>query len=145
MKKLLIIGLLLSGISLATIAQNPVSQLTKAPGIGSVLTNLGNGLNPASFLSSFKLPDWLSSVSKLSPTNASGAASLLGQLGKGLNPSSLMQGFSTKDWASKLKSASTVSAVATEAESLIKNIKPEAFKSGFDPSSLTSALDLLKK
>ena len=144
MKKLFIPVFLLCCISFSAIAQNPLGNVS-VPGIGSVLSTLGNGLKPGSLLSSFKLPDWLSQVSKLSPTDAAGAASLLGKLGNGVNPSSLMEGFSLSDWSSKTKSASTTSSVATQAESLVKSIKTDAFKSGFDVSSLTSALALLQK
>ena len=142
MKKLFVSALLLCCIYYVAVAQIPS---VKTPGIGSALSSLGNGLNPSALSSSFKIADWAKSASKLSSTDASGAASLLGKLGKGLNTSSLMQGFSMSDWSSKLKLASTISSVATQAESLIKNIKPDAFKSGFDPSTVTSALALLQK
>ncbi|HEX5153967.1 MAG TPA: hypothetical protein VFW07_21120 [Parafilimonas sp.] len=142
MKKLIISALLLCCICYVAAAQIPS---IKAPGIGSALSSLGNGLNPGALNSSFKMADWASSASKLGSTDASGAASLLGKLGKGLNTSSLMQGFSLSDWSSRVKSASTIASVATQAQSLIKNIKPDAFKSGFDPGTVTSALALLQK
>jgi len=142
MKKLFISVLLLCCIGYVGLAQIPA---VKTPGIGTALSSLGNGLNPGALNSSFKMADWVSSASKLSSKDASGAASLLGKLGKELNASSLMQGFSLSDWSSKTKSASTIASVATQAESLIKNIKPDAFKSGFDPSTVTSALALLQK
>ena len=153
MKKIFTSVLLTSCICFAGIAQSPVDQAvstatnaaSQVPGIGTALTNIGNGLKSSSLLSSFKMPTWLSSVSKLSPSNVSGASSLLSQLGSGLNPASLMQGFSVTDWASKLKSATTISSVATQAESLLQNIKPDAFKSSFDVSKVTSMLDMLKK
>lgn len=150
MKKLLISAVLLSIVSLTALGQNPLSQnplgqAVQTPGIGSVLSSLGNGLNPTSLLSSFKLPGWLGSVSKLSPTDAVGAASLLGKLGGGLKPSSLTEGFSLTDWSSSVKSATTMASVATQAQSLVKNIKPDAFKSGFDVGSVTSALALLQQ
>lgn len=145
MKKLLISAALFSIISLTALGQNPLSQAVQTPGIGSVLSSLGNGLNPTSLLSSFKLPGWLGSASKLSPTDAVGAASLLGKLGSGLKPSSLMEGFSLSDWTSGLNSATTMASVATQAQSLVKNIKPDAFKPGFDVGSVTSALALLQQ
>jgi hypothetical protein len=60
---------------LCRIAQSPVDQAvstatnaaSQVPGIGTALTNIGNGLKSSSLLSSFKMPTWLSSVSKLSP------------------------------------------------------------------------------
>ena len=152
MKRIFTCCLLASCLGFTAMAQNPVDQAvstaTKAasqvPGIGSVLTELAKGIDPSAFLPSFKLPSWLSSASKLSPTNASAASTLLSQLGKGINPTSLVQGFSTKDWASQLKSATTISAVATQAETLLNSIKPDAFKSGFDVSTITSMLGALK-
>ena len=144
--------ILLSCLSFTVLAQNPVTGTKtvpmvpsgQMPSISSVLTELETGITPESFSSAFKSDDWTKEVAALKPTDITGASSLLGQLGSGLNPVSLVKGFSAKEWMSKLKSATTMSSVASEAETLVKNINPSAFKSGFDVSKITSSLNMLK-
>ncbi len=148
MKKTLFVFSLLC-ISFALSAQDPASMAMGAAtnqgsGIGSILSQLGNGIKPEAFTSSFKSSNWLSSLSSLKMDDVKGAGKMLGELGSGLKSESLAKGFNLKDWSSKLKSIGDMTGLSTQAESLVKNIVPSAFKKDFDVSKVLSSLDMLK-
>lgn len=146
MKKILLV-LFLACISFVLPAQNPnkVMDAASSPvNMGSILSEVGNGLKPEAFSSAFKPSKWLGSLSSLKADDIAGTSKMLGELAGGLKPESLLKGFNLKDWQSKLKSATSISALSTQAESLIKNINPSAFKNGFDVSTVLSSLDMLK-
>jgi len=153
MKKICLTVLLLTSLSFTLLAQNPLDVVKNAApaatpqapaGVGSILSDLGNGIKPESFTPKFKPAEWLNSVSSLKATDLSGASKLLGQLGGGLKTTSLTKGFSLKNWQSKLQTVKSMGAFSSQAETLVKNISPSAFKSGFDVNTILSSLKSLK-
>ena len=152
MKKSILSFLILLIQSSMLLAQNPMDQVKSAtgtvpsPNFGTVLSNLTSNINTSAFTSSFAKTkdDFIKKLGSLNSTDLKSASSMVEQLAKGLNPSSFLKGWKpSSDWLNKLKSSSTIQQLSSQTETLVKNMDPKIFKSGFDVSSVTSALSML--
>src|SRR5215471_398885 len=102
-------------------------------GIGSILSTLGNGINPSSLTSAFtsQKSSWLSKAAALAPTDVKGSSGLLSQLVSGIKPSAFTSGFKTSDLLSKIKGASSMSDIGNSISSLVGGLNPSALTKDF--------------
>ncbi len=134
-------------------AQNPLDaakniggQSLSSAGFGSIMADLAGNIKPSALTPTFKksLDDYLAGLKSMNVTDMAAAGTSVVQLAGGLKSTSFLNGWTPPmDMMNSLKKATSLEQIAPMASTLVSNLDPKIFKSGFDPSTITSALGIL--
>lgn len=153
MKKIVSLLLAMAFISGIAAAQNPMDaakniggQAVSSANFGTIMSDLAGNIKSSAFTPTFKksLDDYLGGLKSMNVTDMAAAGTSVVQLAGGLKSTSFLNGWTPPmDMMNSLKKATSISQIAPMASTLVSNLDPKIFKSGFDPATITSALGML--
>lgn len=127
-------------------AKNIGGQAMQSANISAIMSDLTTNIKSCAFTPTFKksMDDYLTGLKSMNESDMAAAGTSVVQLAGGLKSSSFLNGWTpTMDMMNNLKKSTSMSEIASMAQTLVSNMDPEIFKKGFNPAAVTSALGML--